>query len=88
MVAIPGFYEKLRLFARRFEVEDLASIDDTIVIARNGEDGCGVIAIGFVELIVIVSGFAEIIDDVAQVEEERDVGGIGFVEIAHHFIGD
>src|ERR1019366_9033389 len=26
MVAIPGFYETLRPFARRFEVEDLASI--------------------------------------------------------------
>src|SRR5262249_9730235 len=26
MVAIPGFYEKPRLFARRFEVEDLASL--------------------------------------------------------------
>jgi hypothetical protein len=24
--AIPGFYEKLRPFARRFEVEDLASV--------------------------------------------------------------
>ncbi len=26
MAAIPGFYEKLRFVARRFEVEDLASI--------------------------------------------------------------
>ena len=49
-----------RLVARRS-----ARQDETIVVTRYGEDGCGIGAEGFVELIVAIAALAEIIDDIA-----------------------
>ncbi len=59
------------------------------MVAGDGDDGRGVVAEGVVELVVVISGFAEVVDNVAEVEEERgDVGGIGLLEVSDELVGD
>lgn len=58
-----------------------------VVITRRREDGCGIVPIGFIELIEIILRFAEAVDDVAQ--QQIELGQffwVGFVEIAHHLV--
>jgi hypothetical protein len=67
----------------------IGGVDDAVVIAWDGEDGSGIETVGLVELVVVVEGFAEVVDEVAEVEEEGwDVGGIGFSEVGDHLVGD
>ncbi len=59
------------------------------MIAGDGDDGRGIETIGFEELIVVVRRFAEVVDDIAEVEEERRyIGRIGFGEVGDHLVGD
>ena len=63
--------------------------DNAVVIARDRDDRRGIVAVWFVELIVVIRGFAEVVDDVAEmIEERRHVGGVGFSEVRDHFVGD
>lgn len=59
------------------------------MIAGDGEDGGGIVAVGFVKLIIVIGGFAEIVDDVAEMEEEGGTVGVGgVVEVGGHLIGN
>jgi len=63
--------------------------DEGVVIARDGKDGCGIVAEGFVELVVVVEGLSEVVDDVAEVKEKRGAtGGGGSVKVAGDGVGD
>ncbi len=71
---------------RRFGV---GGVDDAIVVAGDGEDGCGIEPVGFEELIVVIVRFAKVVDKIAEVEEEgRHVGCVAFGEVGHHLVGD
>ena len=60
-----------------------------VVVAGDREDRRGVVAIGLVELVVIILGLAEAVDDVAQViEERRDGLGVDVRVVAYHLVGD
>ena len=60
-----------------------------VVIAREGDDRRRIVAIGLVELVVIISRLAEIIDHVAKVKEElRHVHRRFLVEVGGHLVGD
>jgi hypothetical protein len=62
--------------------------DERIVIARNCEDGRGVVAERIVKLIVIEPRLAEIVDYVAEMKKKcRTVGGIGRVGVGRKLIG-
>ena len=51
--------------------------------------GGRVIPEGLVELVVVIFVFAEVVNHVAEVEEEsRDVSGIGLAEVLDHLVGD
>ena len=64
-------------------------VDDAVVVAGDGEDGGHVVTERLVELVVVVGGFAEVIDEVAEVVEEAgDVGGVGLGEVGDHLVGD
>jgi len=60
-----------------------------VVVARAGEDGRGVVAVGLVKLVVVILAFAEAVDDVAQQQRElRYLGGVGFGEVGGHLVRD
>src|SRR5271155_2135167 len=63
--------------------------DHSIVIAGDREDRSRIVAVRFVELIVVVLHLAETIDHVAQQQIElRDFAWFTFLEITHHLVGD
>jgi hypothetical protein len=64
MVAIPGFYEKPRLFARRFEVEDLVRISgesQRFVGARQHKLGLAISPDGFIFLFTSIDVEGDIV---------------------------
>jgi hypothetical protein len=64
-------------------------VNNAVVVAGDGEDRRGIVAINLVELIVIVGGFAEVVDDISKMEEERrPVGGLGVAEVRDHLVGN
>ena len=40
------------------------------MVAGNGENGAVVLAVGFVELVVLILGFAKVVYDVSQMKEK------------------
>ncbi len=59
------------------------------MIAGNGQDRSRIVAEGFVELVEVIEGFAEVVDDVAEMEEKRRaVRGRGSVEVVGDGVGD
>ena len=62
---------------------------ERIVIAWDGENRRGIIAVRIIKLVVVVARFAEIVDHVAQLVEERGpIGLIGRLAIGGQLIGD
>ncbi len=67
----------------------IARPNDAIVVAGDGEDRRRIVAVGIEELIVVVIRFAEVVDQVAEVEEERrHIGGVRLAKVGHHLVGD
>src|SRR5882724_3334885 len=46
----------------------IVGIDDTVVVSRDGDDGCGVVTVGLIELVVVVGGFTEVVDEITQMK--------------------
>ena len=65
-----------------------------VVIASHRQNRCGILPVGVVELIVIILGFAEAVDDVPQEKIElRNFVRVSllvsaFVEVAQHLVDD
>ena len=67
----------------------IGGVDDAIVVAGDGKDGRGIVAIGLVKLVVVLGSLSKVVDDVAEVEEERGyVCGVDFGEVGDHLVGD
>ena len=63
--------------------------DERVVIPWNRQNWRGIIAERFVELIVVIKGFAEVVDDIAKMIEKRRTGcGRGSVEVVGHGVGN
>ena len=59
------------------------------MIAGERDDRRRIVAVRLIELVVIVLGLAEAVDDIAEVEEEQwPVLGVVVGEIAHQLVGD
>ena len=60
-----------------------------VVVPGDREDRRRVVLVGVIELLVVARVLAVVVDDVAQVEEERGlVGQRGLVDLASHVVGD
>ena len=62
--------------------------DHAVVVAGDREDRPVVGAERLVELVVVVLALAEVVDDVAEVEEERRPGRAADVHVPRHRVGD
>jgi hypothetical protein len=64
-------------------------VNDGVMIAGDGEYRRGVIAVGIVELIVVVLRLAEEVDDVSKMVEKSRAGGrIGGFKVVSHLVGN
>ena len=61
--------------------------DRSVVVAGDREDRPVVVAERLVELVVVVLPLAEVVDDVAEVEEEGGGVGSALVDVARHRVG-
>lgn len=59
-----------------------------VVITGDGKNGAIVVAERFVELVIVVLTLTEVVDDVAQVEEEGGAGVTAGFDIIGHGVGD
>ena len=72
--------EALRMRERR---------EHPVVVAGGGQDRGRIIAIWFVELIVVILRFAETVHDIAEQKRKlRHFFGVGFLKVARKFIGN
>lgn len=59
------------------------------MVSGDGENRCGVVAVGLEELVVVVGRLTKVVDEVAEMEEERwNVGGVGFGKVRDHLVGN
>ena len=65
----------------------LVAEDHAVVVAGDREDRPVVGVEGLVELVVVVLALAEVVDDVAQVEEERGSGRAALLHVPRHRVG-
>lgn len=62
---------------------------ERIVIAGNGKDWRGIVAVRFVEFVVIVGGFSEVIDQISEMKKKRRTVCRGrAVEVVGYGVGD
>ena len=63
--------------------------DHAVVIAGDGDDRRRILAIRFIELVVVILRLTEIVDHVAKMKKEMgDICGRFLVKIGDHLIGD
>ncbi len=91
----PGIWARGRAFTAQKLVRNAASVAqprselrEAVVVAGDREDRPVVGAERLVELVVVVLGFAEVVDDVAQVKEERGRVRTARRHVPGHGVGD